>query len=186
MRELGRVYKRGDIYWNQFNQDGRCHRESTKSTSVQTARAILKQRLSQVTTGRFSPQTEKQTVSELMQRVFDDYELHSRSTLDDAKTRWKLHLAPTFGFRRASVVSEDDVRDYCLQRKYEGAKTATVNREIALLKRAFRLGKLRLDVGKLREDNVRTGFVTEAQAELLAAECAKVGLWIALTLRGTV
>jgi integrase len=65
-----------------------------------------------------------------------------------------------------------------LARKSEGAKTATINREIALLKRAFHLGKLRLEVGKLREDNVRTGFVTESHAELLAAECAKVGLWM--------
>ena len=29
----------------------------------------------------------------------------------------------------------------------------------------------------LKEDNVRTGFVKDEQAELLAAECAKVGLW---------
>jgi integrase len=131
-----------------------------------------------MTVGTFAPMTEKQTVSDLIQRVFDDYELHNRSTLDDARTRWKLHLAPEFAYRRATAVDEDDVRKYMLARKSEGAKTATVNREIALLKRAFRLGKLQLDVRKLKEDNVRTGFVTEAQAESLATECAKVGLWM--------
>jgi integrase len=178
MRGQGRVYKRGGLFWIQYYRDGRCYREPTKSTSIQTARELLRQRIAQITFGTFAPLAEKQTVSDLMQRVFDDYELHGRATLDDARTRWKLHLAPVFGHRRASVIDEDEVRDYMLARKSEGAKSATVNREVALLKRAFRLGKLRLDVGKLKEDNVRTGFITEAQAELLAAECAKVGLWM--------
>src|SRR5438128_1370979 len=168
MRGLGRVYKRGGIFWVQYNHDGQCYRESTKTTSVQGAREFLRHRIAQITSGAFGPRAEKQTVSELMQRVFDDYELHNRATLDDAQTRWKLHLAPVFRYRRAAAITEDDIRDYMLARKSEGAKTATVNREVALLKRAFRLGKLRLDVGKLKEDNVRTGFVTEAQAELIA------------------
>jgi integrase len=178
MRGQGRVYKRGGLYWIQFNREGRCYREPTRSASIQTAREMLKQRIAQITFGTFAPLAEKQTVSELMERVFDDYELHNRSTLDDAKTRWKLHLAPVFGHRRAANVDEDAVRDYMLGRKSAGAKTATINREIALLKRAFRLGKLRLDVSKLNEDNVRTGFITETQAVLLAEECAKVGLWM--------
>ncbi len=141
MRGQGRVYKRGGLYWIQFNREGRCYREPTRSASIQTAREMLKQRIAQITFGTFAPLAEKQTVSELMERVFDDYELHNRSTLDDAKTRWKLHLAPVFGHRRAANVDEDAVRDYMLGRKSAGAKTATINREIALLKRAFRLGE---------------------------------------------
>jgi integrase len=172
MRSLGRIYKRGGLYWIQYSNDGQRYRESTRSTSIQTARAILRRRLTE------GIHPTKETVADLMERVFEDYELHGRSTLEIARQRWRVHLAPAFGHRQASYVDEDRVREYMLARRAEGAKPATINRELSLLKRAFRLGKLRLDVSKLREDNVRTGFITEKQAEHLATECTKVGLWM--------
>lgn len=60
-----------------------------------------------------------------------------------------------------------------------GAENATVNKEINILRRAFRLAKLSAQwPERLPETNVRRGFLTETEYDRLAAECAKVGLWL--------
>jgi hypothetical protein len=52
-----------------------------------------------------------------------------------------LHLAPFFGFMRPVNVSTDLVNRYIDKRQQDGASNATINRELAVLKRAFHLGR---------------------------------------------
>ncbi|HKW35868.1 MAG TPA: tyrosine-type recombinase/integrase [Candidatus Acidoferrum sp.] len=90
-----------------------------------------------------------------------------------AEHNWKLHLEPFFGNMRAVNVGTDQIAAYVLQRKEAKAANATINRELALLRRALTLGyKARprkvnalLDLSEhmLEENNVRTGFVDETQ-----------------------
>src|SRR5439155_428132 len=76
----------------------------------------------------------------------------------------RLHLEPFFRRRRMATIATADVRRYVARRQEEGAKNATINRELSLLKRAFALaiadGTLasRPHIPLLREDNVRRGF----------------------------
>ena len=81
------------------------------------------------------------------------------------------HLLEVFGGARSVDVTEDRVIAYQAHRLSEGAANATINRECAALKRAFRLG---LRVGKvnlvpyirgLEEDNIRKGFFEREEFE---------------------
>lgn len=100
--------------------------------------------------------------------------------------RWRLHLHPFFSKRRASDVTTDMVRRYIKQRTDESASPASVNRELAILKRAFNLGmestppKVRLvpHIPMFEEKNVRTGFLPDQDHSKLASECSKKGLWL--------
>ncbi len=73
--------------------------------------------------------------------------------------------------RRRVDVSSDLIARYVDQRQQEGAKNATINREVAALKRMFRLGQqstpakvLRMPhFPHLRENNVRKGFLEDSQ-----------------------
>lgn len=82
------------------------------------------------------------------------------------------------------VVGSSQIAAYIAARQEEGAKNASINRELAALKRMFKLGVLSQKVHAvphfphLEERNVRTGFVEEAQYTKLARECAKEGLWM--------
>jgi integrase len=96
--------------------------------------------------------------------------MHARS-LEDVRTSWTLHLKPFFsGFRAVDVTSELISR-YVDSRQQEAAKNATINRELAALKRMFRLGQqatppkvLRMpNFPHLHENNVRTGFLEDSQ-----------------------
>ena len=103
--------------------------------------------------------------------VLDDYRINRKRSLVDVQRHVRLHLAPFFGRRRMASISTADIRHYVLQRQREGAKNATINRELAVLKRAFTLaiaeGMLpsRPRIPLLRENNVRRGFFETAEFE---------------------
>jgi integrase len=64
------------------------------------------------------------------------------------------------------TIEDSDIRKYISDRLAAGAKPASVNRELAIAKRAFKLAKLpRPTIPKLEERNVRTGFFELAQFE---------------------
>jgi len=66
------------------------------------------------------------------------------------------------------------------------ASGASINRELAILKRAFHLGMKRTPpkvracpvIPMYKESAPRTGFLEDAQYTPLAMECSKVGLWL--------
>jgi site-specific recombinase XerD len=51
-----------------------------------------------------------------------------------------LYLLPAFGAIRAADFSTSHVKQYIAERREQGAANATINRELAIVKRAFRLG----------------------------------------------
>ncbi len=93
-----------------------------------------------------------------------DYRMNRRRSLADVERHVRLHLAPAFGRRRMADIAPADVRRYVLARQRDGARNATINRELSVLKRAFALavaaGTLtaRPHIALLRENNVRRGF----------------------------
>lgn len=100
------------------------------------------------------------------------------------QSRWDKHLAPVFGNRKAALVTKNDIAQYMAARLAEKARHATVNREVALLRRAYRLGfearpRLVSDVPpfppKLAE-SPRTGFIEDATFDKLLPAIAEPGL----------
>jgi integrase len=103
----------------------------------------------------------------LFQDVVEDYQASDRSTLDDVQSRLKNHLTPFFGEIRATEFSTQHIKRYVAARRKEEAQNATINRELAIVRRAFSLAAkcdpLKVarvpHVQMLKESNVRTGFL---------------------------
>jgi integrase len=104
--------------------------------------------------------------------------------LNGTRGRWNKHVAPVFGDHKASLVNARDLMEYQTARLEAGARYATVNRELQLLRRAFRIGyesrpRLVQDVPtfprKLAE-SARTGFIEDAMFEKLLAAIDEPGL----------
>ncbi len=118
------------------------------------------------------PQLPRLTFRAAVRDVLDDYRMNRRRSLIDVERHVRLHLAPFFGRRRMAAITTPDVRRYVLRRQQEGVKNATINRELAVLSRAFSLAiaagtvPSRPHVALLREDNARRGFF---EAEEFAA-----------------
>jgi hypothetical protein len=110
--------------------------------------------------------------------VVTDYEVKKRKSAGKLAERRKKHLGPFFAHRPAAMVTTETVAQYIASRqqaKKRPVKDATINRELAILSRAYKLGrKARLvdqapTIEKLPERNVRTGFFPRPQLEAVCA-----------------
>ena len=132
----------------------------------------MKARQGEIVTGRFAGlRPERIKIGLLFDALIDHYRLHERRSLRMTEKRIKKNLVPTFGEIRAADLSTTHINSYVLKRRKEGAANATINRELELLLRAFRLGSKaeppqvnRIPkIEMLPEDNVRTGVLEHEQ-----------------------
>jgi integrase len=188
-RGSGWLFKRpGSAFlWCGYYRNGKLYRESTHAADERSARRFLQRKLGEVASDNFiAPQTARIKVDELAQGLFRDYQLSGRKSTADTKARWDLHLKPVFGHLRAISVTSDLIANYIVGRQDEGAANATINREMACLKRMFNLGRrttppkdFRMPTfPKLAERNVRQGFVEDQEYVMLSQAAAGIGLWL--------
>jgi len=162
---MGTAYRRGNVWWIRYYHRGRCYRESSHSENETDARRLLKKRIGEMGKGRLiGPREEKVTFEELAQDLVNDYRINARRAIDAVQYPIK-HLREGFGFDRALDITTDRIRTYIARRQEEKASNATINRELAALKRMFSLavqaGKLSAKpyVPTLEENNARQGFL---------------------------
>jgi integrase len=162
--------KTGKTWSISYSVRGVRHRESVGSENRADAVALLKKRIGEVAQGRpVGPQIEKTTVNDLAEMLFDDYRANGRRSLDRAEQAC-AHLLSFFGAAsKARDISGDLITKYQAARLEERAKPSTVNYEMAMLRRAFRLaaraGKVatRPDFAMLHVSNARSGFFERDQ-----------------------
>jgi len=101
-----------------------------------------------------SPKVGKITLREALQAVIDDQRTRGRKSIDATQRRIDLHVLPYFGpDRRMSTISGQDIESYRAFRMTEQkASLASTNRELAVLRRAFRPESLLNCVLALREE----------------------------------
>jgi len=157
-------------------------RESAKTEDEEKARKKLGARLRQAANDRdgldeFETSAHRRVlVEQLLDELLADYECRGIKDLANARRRMAVHkgkdgsevvppLRAIFGERRAADVTNADVTRYMSARRADGFAPATVNREVELLRRAYRLGlqSRRIRRGpsfpkKLPEKNARQGF----------------------------
>jgi integrase len=165
-------YLQSAIWWIKYYRDGKAIRESSESEKEKDAKNLLKQREGDVIRGvPIVPRANRIRFEEMIADLEIDYDVNKKRSAEDLKRRLKLHLIPFFGNHRASSITTADVNRYIQSRQVEGAANASINRELAALKRAFSLavqgGKLmhRPHIPMLKENNVRTGFFEGDQFE---------------------
>lgn len=187
LKGTGCLYLRGRLWYAKYSRNGKAFFESTKQTDRRKAEKFLHQRLAEIATGAFSgPRIERIRVAELADDFLRDYRINNKKSLIAAELRWRKHLEPVFGQLKVSQVTSDFLDEYIDRRQAAKAKNATINREMAALKRMFHLGQqatpskvLRVPhFPRLTERNVRTGFVEDEAYSKLAQACATIGLWM--------
>ena len=159
------------LYWIAYRVAGILKREPAKTANKQQAEALLRTRLSALDRGEI-PATGAVMWPALADLIRADYRAQGRKSLPRLEVSLK-HLDAAFGPLRVQAITTERVGNYVALRLEEGAARASVNRELAALKRAFRLGHragkvLAIPyVALLKEDNARSGFFERAQFERL-------------------
>jgi len=165
------LYKRkgSPYFWIQIYANGKRIRESTKTDKVTVARRFLKEREGQVATG-ISPVVKQATFDDAKNLILKDYIINKKKSLGRLKLSIE-HLKDYFsGGYRFNKITPSDIDDYIETRLHEGAMNATINRELACLRRMANLAiakeliqrfpkiKLLKEVNKEGKPNRRTGF----------------------------
>jgi integrase len=168
----------------QYYLDGRRIREATGLESKRKAQDLLNERLSQVSRGELvRPERRPRRVQDLYHALEENTKVHRPKSLKDLRGRWR-HLKPVFAYVFAFKLTTDGITRYAQLRQEEGAANATINRELAVLRRALNLGRRSTPpkvrevpyIPMLKEDNVRRGFVEDSEFSRLAAEAHE--LWL--------
>jgi hypothetical protein len=190
MRGQGRVFRRnyrdkrtGAVkvsmtFTLEYYLDGTMCREASGTTSYTEAVRQLKRRQGEIAQGRrVAPAADRLTFEHLAANLVDDYRAHGRRSLErveDALT----HLRRMLSGYRARTIDGALVTKYIVDRQTAGAANATVNRELAALKRMYRLADEQLGgyhptIRMLKEDNVRRGFFERPQFRRRARPAAR-------------
>ena len=173
----GTVYRRGNIWWISYFVRNRVIQESSGSVHKGDAENLLKQRVGEVAAGiRMGPQ--RANVGDLCKLVMEDNRMRNLRDVHHVEYRYASNIEPLLGRLPASRFGQAQVRQYIDSRRRDGASDATINRELAIVRRGFKLGT-REDpplvhrmpaIPVLTENNVRQGFVEQEQAEKLLQE----------------
>ncbi len=177
-RNVGEIILRGRTYFIRY-YDGRGRRrlETTKSSKREDAEKQLRKRLSAKDAGVL-PEAAigSLTLREAADDVIADYKTNGKRSLAEVTRKFRLHVIPYFGERRRMVsITTAHIRAFIAVRQDADAAAAEINRELAALRRAFRLAQQagRLvqcpHVPMLQERNIRKGFLEPDQ---IGAICA--------------
>jgi len=164
------------VWWASFYANGQRVFESTQTRDRGQAKNYLKRREGEV--GKDVPIVRgQQTVKfqQLADDLLNDQQANGLRSRVGTGIHLRLHILPALGHMKASAITPIEIRAYVARRQGEGAANATVNRELAAIRRAFSLA---LEAGRishkpgiqmLKEDNAQKGFFELEQFEAVCA-----------------
>ncbi len=192
MRGQGRIYRQkgSAVWWLDYGVHGQRHRESSGLMSKKEAQQLLRQRISDRETGKIIGRPDRVVLAEYVKGVDGtdklvgglralverQYALDGRKSVERVHEAFQ-HLEEFFGAEaRVMEMTRTRIDAYAQHRLAAGRARATVNNELAQLRRGFRLaietGLLAtMPVFKLpKVPNARSGFFEEADFLLVLLE----------------
>lgn len=159
----GRVYRRSyidrhgqrrytDTYYVKYYLDGKPIVVATRTEDYDEAVAILRDKMASVARVQsYSNRPERVRMNQLFDLVVDVGRMKGNASHDDVELIIKNRLRPRFGNMLAQQVTNQEIRKYVKERLAEKKQTpkkrsvkkfanGTINKELAYIRRAFRLG----------------------------------------------
>jgi len=163
---MGCIYRRGKIYWIKYYRNGKPYAESCHSDKQEVAKRLLKMREGEISQGKLPGiYFDRIRFDELAEDFLTDYRINNKRSTAKAE-RSVRHLLGEFEGMRATGITTSRIKAYIQKRMDEGTSNASINRELAALKKMFNLAARCTPprvahvpyIPMLEEDNVRKGF----------------------------
>ena len=135
------LMKRGTTWWMSFMYQGQQVRRSTGTADKRLTEAILGQVKVQMVEGRFFDKSKAQerTLTELLDRYLSEHAARRANYRRDLTSVKNLNTF--FGNPTLDQITPKRIVAYKNHRYTDGVKPATINRELASLKKAFNLAR---------------------------------------------
>jgi len=173
-RGSGSIFKKPGtrFWWIAYSFRGHSYQESSGSVDRKDAVKLLRARLAKITKPNFvDPAAERRyTLRDMLQELERDYERKQNRSFKTVTSVWQ-HLQKHFEFHRVVDITKPEITAYAAKRVREekdggdGAARGSVNLELAVLRRGFKLmfqNKMISEVPVIEMfelDNARQGFI---------------------------
>ena len=125
---------------------------------------------------------DRATINDLCALVITDYTVRKLRDAAIVKWRYEANIKPAIGNLLAARFGASQVRAFVSARREAGASDPTINRELSIIRRGFRLGfeedppivRRVPHILKLDEDNARQGFLTPRNTKPCWRPCPSV------------
>jgi hypothetical protein len=184
--------KRSRFWWISYLSNGKRQFESSKSTRKGDAQALLLHRIGDINHGLpVTPKMGRTTVGDGLRTVVNDLRLNGRKAVlcgrckiaccgveghsHEAARRIARIQAHFPAHRLLGTISTSDLMAYAAQRLSQGAAAASVNHELGMIRRAFRLAirarelAVMPHIPMLALNNARQGFLDADQLDDIVA-----------------
>src|SRR5262245_36910798 len=147
-RGSGSIFKKPGtrFWWIAYSFRGHSYQESSGSVDRKDAVKLLRARLAKITKPNFvDPAAERRyTLRDMLQELERDYERKQNRSFKTVASVWQ-HLQKHFEFHRVVDITKPEITAYAAKRVREekdggdGAARGSVNLELAVLRRGFKL-----------------------------------------------
>lgn len=130
------VYKRGNIWWLQWCEDNKQHRESAHTSNKRVAQTFLGEKLYRLSKKKVGLLKDK-NFGEFIKEYLEYSKTNKSPSSYETDKRILYKFTGLFKIRNLSEVSPSSIEKYKTIRINQGATKSTVNRELTTLKHAF-------------------------------------------------
>lgn len=171
--------RKGRFYIRWYDADGQ-RQEEAAGTDERAANRLLRQRIGEVAAGgaRRAKARADVTVGEVLDLYLAEQRRRERANYRICKYKVDSILRPAIGWMKAAGFAWKNAWAYVEERRAAGRADSTINRELSLIRAAFKLAASPVHglvaiapviPGLEEPDNVRTGFLRPEQYERMRA-----------------
>ncbi len=176
------MFKRSGIWWVCIRQNGRKVQKSLHTTDRKLAKSIEAKIRTEIVEGKYyeKPIGDHKTFLQLVDKFMKEYAPKKSVSMQNSYAASIKHLVPFFGDLHVSSITRKHISRYKVLRRDEGAKPATINRELAMLSKAFTLAvdewewltnKPFLKITREKENNEKGKYLTADEGKTLLENC---------------
>ncbi len=135
------MFKRGGVWWTCIRYRGKKIQRSLETTDKKLAQAIEAKVRTEIVEGKYFENSigDNKIFTDMIEKFMKEHAPNVSTNMQISYASSLKHLNPYFRDRKLSEISPKKISEYKVFRKSEGAKPATVNRELAMLSKAFNL-----------------------------------------------
>jgi len=172
------MFRRGGVYWTSISYKGKRIRKSLETADKKLAQSIEAKIKTEIVEGKYfeKPVGDNKTFTDMMEKFMKE---HAPKVSGNTRLSYSAslkHLSTYFGDLKLLEITPKKISDYKVLRYGEEAKPATINRELAMLSKAFSLAFKEWEwikenpvskVPKEKENNERDRWLTDEQERRL-------------------